>query len=238
MTETIHVEAPEPLQTDQFHYTARPEHLVKEIHAVTHCEPFAPWAKTQRFCGPGALSAITGRTAECGAAWINVERGRPAWRLVQGCSNHQVRRALRKLGYIARRQYVCNVITRSGRFLKPTVMQWLDQRIHKSATYLVVVTGHYVVVRGNQLVDNQHGNPVHVERSKHIRKRVRMVFIIERGLYNDDRTARRKRSDPLPKGHRAPKRCWPKTKKVDRQVSVEAASAGPHTEGRSPEEKT
>ena len=59
-----------------------------------------------------------------------------------------------------------------------TLTQWYKQRPDKQATYVVNVTGHYVVVRGTRVIDNQQ--PVwqpFADRKKH--KRSLVVKVIQ-----------------------------------------------------------
>jgi hypothetical protein len=70
---------------------------------------------------------------------------------------------------------------RGVRGKKQTLTQWYKGRTDKGATYLVNVTGHYVVVRGTRIIDNQTKawEPFHARR-KHKRSHVRQVWKIER----------------------------------------------------------
>ena len=55
---------------------------------------------------------------------------------------------------------------------------WLKTRDRKK-TYLVNITGHYIVVSGDKTIDNQSGEWHSVRKSKHRRKRVGYAWEIK-----------------------------------------------------------
>lgn len=73
------------------------------------------------------------------------------------------------------------VKVRGVRGKKQTLTQWYKGRTDKGATYLVNVTGHYLVIRGTRIIDNQTKlwEPFHARR-KHKRSHVQQVWKIER----------------------------------------------------------
>ena len=62
----------------------------------------------------------------------------------------------------------------------PTLAAWLKTRDRKK-TYLVNITGHYIVVSGDKTIDNQSGEwqPQRSRKSKHRRKRVGYAWEIK-----------------------------------------------------------
>ena len=60
----------------------------------------------------------------------------------------------------------------------PTLAAWLKTRDRKK-TYLVNITGHYIVVSGDKTIDNQSGEWHSVRKSKHRRKRVGYAWEIK-----------------------------------------------------------
>ena len=59
-----------------------------------------------------------------------------------------------------------------------TLAAWLKTRDRKK-TYLVNITGHYIVVSGDKTIDNQSGEWHSVRKSKHRRKRVAYAWEIK-----------------------------------------------------------
>lgn len=157
------------------------------IHAVSHREPLVKGGRRQRYCGPAAISALTGRTAECGAAWINHLRGKPVHHVVGYSYTTEVKDVLGRLGYHAERE--------GG---AATLGRWLDERGDKSAPYLVVFTNHFVTVKGNRLYDSHHRDGVHVEKSGFMRRKVVGAYRISERA--DAAKVRRARKEPLPAG--------------------------------------
>lgn len=66
---------------------------------VTHGEPRDRRGRPQRWCGPAALSAVTGYTAEVCAAWIMDRREDPHHHQTKGVFHSEMWHALRALGF-------------------------------------------------------------------------------------------------------------------------------------------
>lgn len=66
---------------------------------------------------------------------------------------------------------------------RPTLAAWLRKRDRKSA-YLVMITGHFIVVAGDRVIDNQMKVWTSVRASKHRRARVLQTSKVE--LLNTD----------------------------------------------------
>jgi len=172
------------------------------IHAVSHREPLAPGGRKQRYCGPAAISALTGRTAECAAAWINHRRGKPGHHVVVGSGGREIKDTLESLGYMPFQEYPSpHFGYRPASDKHPTFSCWLDEREHKSGLYLVMLSDHCIAVEGNKLCDSQCPDGIHVEKSGFLRRRVEAAYLIDEcRMVGSDKT-RRKRSEPLPPGY-------------------------------------
>lgn len=170
-----------------------------KIHTITHNPGLIQDQIRQTFCGPAAISAITGRTAECGAAWINKMRGRPIHHSVGGTFTGNLIDALRILGYCTQDSEVTPVPKRRiGKCLstRPTFAQWLRSTDrNRTKMYLVNAGHHFMVVKGTKVVCNQQpqGNPT--GRAMNRRSLVRRVFEIQA---IPDCGVRRMRLDPMP----------------------------------------
>jgi len=182
-----------------------PPRAARELHDVTHDANASIY---QGWCGPSALSAITGRTAETAAAWLNRERGTSG--LVIGTEILEVSRALNRLGYALEAEYVTDgaygsgapsATVRSGPSLG--LADWLSSRERSSDLYLADVTHdgepHWIAVLGDSITDSlsPHGTSTS-ERgatSQTIVRRTWRVTLLE----NAQAAATRQRaSDPLP----------------------------------------
>ena len=134
------------------------------------------------FCGPAALSALTGRTVDSCVKEVHAARGYDGFlsgyrrRPVKGMHNWEMTRALARLGFHARPMLVCG---------KPTIagfMRWLKKQPYWSPEkrYLINVTGHYVVMRGIKLFDNHNPEGVFFGKYGHRRVRVKHAWEVAR----------------------------------------------------------
>jgi len=142
----------------------------------------APARSTTRFCswcGPYALAAVAGITYDAAYDTCLQVTGKP---VVKGLTVYHLQKGLAARGV----QYTRLSMTETRkpaegwRLGEPmTLTQWYKQRPDKQATYIVNVTGHYVVVRGTRVIDNQQ--PVwqaFADRKKHKRSLVENVIQI------------------------------------------------------------
>ena len=61
----------------------------------------------------------------------------------------------------------------------PTLATWERQRTDMEAAYVVIVSNHWVAVRGNWFCDSfTYGVPVKIKDAPHRRKRVRFVYVV------------------------------------------------------------
>lgn len=130
------------------------------------------------YCGPFAASAITGKYVEDIENKINEHRKRSPGTKITTTYNHDITYALKKLGYrveYEREHYEKHPC--------PTLARWMRERDNLEASYLVLVTGHWVAVKGRKFVDTFTGLPVFLRAAPHRRKRIQIVLRIEASIY-------------------------------------------------------
>lgn len=151
--------------------------------------------KHPKWCGPSALSIITGRSVNHCAKLIAKQRNRCGWRYgkgtgkqIRGCSNYQMRRALAAMKFSMTRiaiplkhhkhqVYAVN----EAAFVEPTLRAYMAGRggPEWKATMLLEVTHHFVVVNRDTVSDN-HAQDKHYTEHPMRRKIVRDGWLIER----------------------------------------------------------
>lgn len=132
-----------------------------------------PRANTRRgwYCGPHAISVLTGASFEVVRAAINRVRRRPSNQGVMGVSNGTMSTVLRWLG----KEMVKYRVTGD-----PTLKAWLRDADRKEGRpYLIEVTNHYVVVIDDWLIDNHTRGKVNINFAPHLKKRVKRVWRID-----------------------------------------------------------
>ena len=119
-----------------------------------------------RYCGPGALSIITGHSTQCTAHTAREVSGRL---MITGLAEIDIRDALFKYGYMSNRERLEKGIT---------LARWLRERSpeQRKNLYLIRCGHHYVVVKGNKLCDNWTEDPVFIRKAPHRRKRMQSVY--------------------------------------------------------------
>jgi hypothetical protein len=160
--------------------------------------PFQPhptlWAVRSRdawqkvYCGPTAVAAAIG--AEVDEVVRVIQRHRGNYSSVTGTDIGDLRQALWHFGYDL--QLVADLSCKS-----PTLALWERQRTdwEFESALLLIVTGHWVAVRGRWFVDTlTEGRPVRLSDAPRRRKRVRYVYglnlINENRVVRDSRTGR------------------------------------------------
>lgn len=131
------------------------------------------------FCGPTAIATVTGqplssvleacRRAAHGDDWPNHHLRSPK---VRGLVPAHLETALKLFGVVGYWKAVRD---------RPTLAAWLEGRTQDEfrSVAVVVVTGHYVTVSGEQFVDTfTGGQVVHVDEAPRRRMRVKYVFIV------------------------------------------------------------
>ena len=137
------------------------------LRAVTHES-----GRHNRWCGPAAVSVLTGMTAEDAARAIRRVTGKTQCTRVK---LGDLLRALRQQGL------VLNAVGIWSRGTGPTTAAWLKtrrQRTRATDTYLVAQTTHFIVVRGDMAVDNQTGKPVPLAKITGRRARVAAAYLV------------------------------------------------------------
>jgi len=123
------------------------------------------------FCGPYCVAAITGASYETIRAHINRARGRPPNTAVKGTDWLDLDFALSCLGYTGNKYPVLD---------KPTLAQWLKDRPRRHYV-LVGVTGHWMLVAGNRVMDTRTGDAsVSLKDAPGRRSRVHKVYTIHK----------------------------------------------------------
>jgi hypothetical protein len=154
--------------------------------------------RSNTFCGPAALSLITGKHVDkCVKEVRDFRNDRHGFqrRNVRGMWNAEIVRVLDRMGFVSERKYPFEYDTLK---LDPTLvafMRWLKKRGQWSAkkVYLINVTGHYLVMKGIKLFDNRHPEGVFFGKYDHRRRRVKYVWEVTK-------RCKRSTSRPVPSG--------------------------------------
>lgn len=128
---------------------------------------------SNKFCGPAALSALTGRHVDETARLLRLVSGK---RAIKGIQARYMLEALKRLGYKAE-----SLVAVTRAWHKPTLTQLLAGELKgrkAGARYLVIITGHYITIEGRRLVDNKHPAGVALTACPYRRRRVRAVWLI------------------------------------------------------------
>lgn len=128
------------------------------------------------YCGPAAISAITGLTTAESAAAIRIYGGARR-RAIKSAYLYELKYTLQKLGYEVEE---AGVQGGGDRKKMPTLARWLREREDPSAMTLVFVTSHFAVVKGRKYIDNHTGKPVWISKAPGRRRRVRNWLTIRK----------------------------------------------------------
>lgn len=152
---------------------------MNKLKPINHDLPGILW------CGPAALSAVTGRpTSEIHAA---IKAVRHSERAVRGVSKNTLEKAAVLLGVCLVKifdaydpaNYYGHHYGRPYVHPKgPTLAKFLrrNQGVVRNEAVIIVVTGHYVVVSGNTFVDNQVDAPTTLKNAPGRRRRVKYAW--------------------------------------------------------------
>jgi len=137
------------------------------------------------YCGPAALCAISGWTYEEVRSEVNGVRRRKYNQGITGMHNHEMKKALWSMGFVMEQVNCYRLYDENNKQF--TLNQFLKPRpkSDKTRTMLINVTGHYVTVQGDKLVDNHTGNPVHIAIAPWKRKKVQQVWFVRPRTYED-----------------------------------------------------
>lgn len=125
------------------------------------------------YCGPFAIGAITGEGFTRVRSVSNDVAGRPLNQGICGMSEWNMCKALQELGYWTQLHYKSAYGDDYRKQI--TFKEWL-RRDRDDSFYLVVLTDHYVVVKGDQFIDNHSKHIVGVNYAPWQRKRVLEVY--------------------------------------------------------------
>ncbi len=138
-----------------------------QLHPIRH-----EGTVTRTWCGPSAISALTGWTVDEAARWIWAHRGRKGTpQGIRGTLSGEVRSCLSAAGLGTSRLRVEGT---------PTLAQWLRRRGPelRKATVLIVAGNHWIVVKGRKLVDSHTKTPVGIGKAPHRRKRIEAAYLV------------------------------------------------------------
>jgi hypothetical protein len=126
-------------------------------------------ARKKMWCGPVAVAATIGVDV---AAVSDVIKRHRNGKSVKGTHPNELQLAFRHFGYDM-------TLVADLRSKPPTLATWERERTDMEATYVVVVTGHWVAARGKWFCDTfTHGVPVKIKDAPGRRKRVQFVYRI------------------------------------------------------------
>ncbi len=132
-------------------------------------------ADKNRYCGPSAISAITGMTTGEAARLIRHVSGKTK---VTGTSSRHIRQSLKLCNIIAEPQYFgLPLHRRTG----PTLAGWLKATVKERTSkrvFLIVSGWHWQVVQGRRIVCGILKEPTSV-RDKRARRRARVAEVYE-----------------------------------------------------------
>lgn len=149
------------------------------------------------WCGPIAVSAATGCFLEDVEEGIidhrNNLQNKPFKGKVTWSDSYELWHAVKRLGFECREVWTISMhlqnigMSFAERFnrrcpnhVNPTLNQWLKSRTPEEMkrTYLVLVTDHWVTIRGRKMVDSKYRNPTFLGQVKH-HKRKRVQHVLE-----------------------------------------------------------
>jgi hypothetical protein len=126
--------------------------------------------RSRLYCGPVAVAALIGANVDEVVQIIQGHRNNR--RQVRGTHAHELQHAFRHFGHDL--QLVADLSRKS-----PTLATWERERTDWDfeQAWLLVVTGHWVAVRGRWFVDTwSNGTPVRIADAPRRRKRVRYAY--------------------------------------------------------------
>ena len=151
--------------------------------------------KHPKWCGPSALSIITGRTVNYCAKLCAARKNRRGWRRgkgtskqVKGVNDYDMKFALNKMGFdmtrveIPMRCHPHQVMSYNPEpFVMPTLHRYMRERGGEQwkGLMLVNVTQHYVVVHKDTVSDN-HQEDKHYTEHRWRRKKIEQAWLISR----------------------------------------------------------
>lgn len=128
-----------------------------------------------RYCGPSAISAITGMNTGEAARMIRHVGGRKS---VKGSADWEVRRVLESCGIRSNRE---TFGLKLGKSKGPTLAAWLRHTVKERTAkrvFLIVAGWHYQLVQGRRIVCGILGEPTSI-RDKRVKRRARVAEVFE-----------------------------------------------------------
>jgi hypothetical protein len=125
--------------------------------------------RRKAWCGPTAVAALIGVDAALVRDHIKWQRG---GRPVKGTCATEIENAFRHFGYDM-------TLVEDLRADPPTLATWERSRTRPDDAYLIIVSNHWIAVRGHWLCDTFTGGvPVPLRKAPHRRKRIKYVYRI------------------------------------------------------------
>jgi hypothetical protein len=133
-----------------------------------------------RYCGPYVIAHLLGESPDDAARRVREYRnltGRYC-KAVKGMHVLELKRVLHRAGL--RVGEVGSYRQESGRYL--TLAAWLKRyrKERSEKMFVVTITGHFILVKGRKIYDNNNPNGVFLRKFRHRRARVRRFFFVER----------------------------------------------------------
>ena len=139
------------------------------------------------YCGPFALGYVLGIDSDQAEQKIRDLRGSDAAPIdcdpskpVTCVWSSEIADILRGAGKLKDNYF----LYRTSPYNRPTLAQWLRLRDPKLC-YIVLITNHFIVVKGNKIFDNMHRSGITINAYPHRRKRMRRIFEIKEGESNE-----------------------------------------------------
>lgn len=164
-----------------------------KLHEIKHD------LKTVLWCGPAALSAVTGKPTSYVVQAIR-QSVNPAYRNkpVKGISNEILRRAGELLGcemvkhfdYAMEHRNMFNAprpLFQTVKWNPPTLAKFCrdHKELLRHEILIINITGHFVTVSGRSFIDNHTGKPVPLSKAPFRRARVHVAWIVRPGMKLD-----------------------------------------------------
>ena len=115
-----------------------------------------------RYCGPFAIAALTGGTTDDASRLVRSFTGR---RYIKWMYTSEVAKALQLRGKAIRR-------VNWRRRERPTLNQWINTHAKPDTSYVVLVTGHFIVVSNNRYACSEFPTAVRLDDAPGKRRKV------------------------------------------------------------------
>lgn len=138
--------------------------------------------KTALWCGPAAISAVTGAPTSQIVALAKKFTGR---QVIKGMNVYTLRQVLNALGYRTEEAYSALrawTFERGSDLRDPTLAKWTRENREKFSRLpcIVMTTSHYVTVKGRSFIDNHTKKPVPLSKAPWRRARVAQAWQVQK----------------------------------------------------------